>query len=266
MEFWLSLISCIFQAVLFVLSLYLVDSGLSRNHPVTVRRRVRATIAVCILSFLLVYLLLLQSDGISLSQYMNVLGFRTAGLLAGTVTPCLLVLMLYTGYLVQTICDQSWNRNLVWSRRDLMARDYVVAPFAEEFIFRGCMLAVLCSAMEKYRAIFVPPVLFGLAHLHHLMEWYRGKLAVPLSHACLGVILQMTYTSIFGLFTSFVFVRSRHLVGVILAHSLCNLFGLPPVEEALQSPWKKTIILCYLSGVVLFCWNLFILTDPALFN
>ena len=265
MEFLIACLACVFLTVLFVSSLYFVDSGLSRNHFSTVRTRIFATAVVCVLSFGLLYLLLLVYDGISLVTYLDLLGIRTNGIIAGTLCPCLLVMLLYTGYLVQWICERSW-RQVTWKRLDLMARDYVIAPFAEEFIFRACMLVVLCSAMDKYGAIFLPPLLFGLAHMHHLMEWYRGKVAVPFSQACLNILLQVTYTSIFGLFTAFVFIRTRNLLGIVLAHSLCNVMGLPPLEDVLENSWKKVIIAAYISGIFFFVYFLFPLTDPVLFE
>jgi len=264
MEFLWAVFSCIFVTILFVSSLYFVDTGLSRDHYLTVRWRIYAIITVCILSFILFYFLLLLQDGISFVGYLDLLGIRSRGLIPGTACPCVLVLMLYTGYIVQWLTESGWRHHSL-SRTDLMLRDYLVAPFSEEFIFRGCMLAVLCLAMEPYQAIFVPPVLFGLAHLHHLMEWYRGRLLVTFAQACATTLLQITYTSLFGLFSAFVFVRTRHLLGVVLAHSICNLLGLPPLDEVKDCSWNKLIALAYVLGLALFGLCLFPLTHSQLF-
>ena len=257
--------SCIFVTILFVSSLYFVDTGLSRDHSLTVRWRIYATITVCILTFIFFYFLLLLQDGISFLGYLDLLGIRARGLILGTTCPCALVLILYTGYLVQWLTEAGWRQKLSFSRTDLMLRDYLIAPFSEEFIFRACMLAVLCLAMEPYRAVFVPPVLFGLAHLHHLMEWYRGRKSVTFAQVCASTLLQLTYTSLFGLFSAFVFVRSRHLLGVVLAHSLCNVLGLPPLDEVKYCAWKKLVALAYVLGLLLFLFFLFPLTNSQLF-
>lgn len=52
-------------------------------------------------------------------------------------------------------------------------RNYVVAPFTEELVFRACMIPLLlCSGFQTQNIIFFGPIFFSLAHLHHFMELY----------------------------------------------------------------------------------------------
>ena len=265
MEAVIACLVCSSLVVLFLISLYFVDVGLPRNHPVTVRRRISVAIVMCGAGPSLLLLLLHFSESLSLPIFVSLLGIRWNGLLAAAIFPCVLVLILYTGNLVQLVLEgQSW-RNVTSKRKDLILRDYIVAPFAEELIFRACMLTVLSPAFGDYRAIMVCPVFFGLAHLHHLIEWYRVKDGITFSQACLSVLLQVGYTSVFGLFSAFIFVRTQHLTGIVLAHSLCNVMGLPPVDEAWQHPNRNFLIASYFVGIIVFIFLLFPLTEPVLY-
>lgn len=266
MKIIIACLACCSLAILFVFSLYVVDLGLPRNHPRTVRRRIYATGTVCGVGPWMIYLLLYHSEQLTLQTFLSLLGIRWTGLLTAALCPCVLVLLLYTGSLVQLVLEgESW-RNISFKRKDLILRDYFIAPFAEELIFRACMLTVLSSTFGKYWAVSVSPLFFGLAHLHHLMEWFRAKNGTSFSQACCTVLLQVAYTSIFGLFAAFVFVRTRHLPGIVLAHSLCNVMGLPPIEDAVQHPKKYYIMTSYVVGIVLFVFLLFPLTEPSLYS
>jgi prenyl protein peptidase len=45
--------------------------------------------------------------------------------------------------------------------------------------------------------------------------------------ALLRSVFQFTYTSLFGFFAGFVFLRTGNVYSVILAHAFCNWMGLP---------------------------------------
>lgn len=265
MEIVVACFACGFLAILFVFGLYVVDPGLPRSHPRTVRRRIYATGVVCALGPGIIYLLLFRSEGINFPTFLSLLGIRWNRLLTATLSPCALVLLLYTGCLIQFILEgESW-RNITFKRNDLILRDYFVAPFAEELIFRACMLTILSSAIGNYWAISISPLFFGLAHLHHLIEWFRVKDGT-FCQACATVLLQVAYTSVFGLFAAFVFLRTRHLSGIVLAHSLCNMMGLPPIEEAFYHPRKYCIMTSYIIGLILFVILLLPVTEPSLYS
>jgi prenyl protein peptidase len=40
-------------------------------------------------------------------------------------------------------------------------------------------------------------------------------------------VFQFAYTSLFGFFAAFVFLRNKNILALILAHSFCNWMGLP---------------------------------------
>ncbi|CAM9969167.1 unnamed protein product, partial [Heterosigma akashiwo] len=48
------------------------------------------------------------------------------------------------------------------------ARNFLVGPLTEEFVFRGCMCPLLlCAGVPLPRVVFLGPLVFGVAHLHH---------------------------------------------------------------------------------------------------
>ncbi|MFS7908977.1 putative CPBP intramembrane metalloprotease [Helianthus anomalus] len=55
-------------------------------------------------------------------------------------------------------------------------RMYIVAPLTEELVFRACMISLLlCGGFRPYTVILPSPVLFSLAHLNHLLEFYMQQ-------------------------------------------------------------------------------------------
>lgn len=256
--------SCFGLASIFVLSLYAVDTGLSRNHPNTVRRRVAVILLVCLGAPLYVWA---WSDGGGAGQPLPlVLGLRTRGLLQAATLPLLLVLVLFLGPLLQTLTSGESLLDPITSERvDLVLRNYLIAPFAEEFIFRACMVPLLLPHLGEMLTVFLCPLYFGLAHTHHLVEWLRqGKGSFFV--ACASVLVQFTYTSIYGMFSAFLFIRTGHLASPVLTHALCNVLGLPPFEHVPQHRHPVWISIAYVAGLIGFIALLSPLTSPALYQ
>lgn len=259
-------LSCLGLAILFVSSLYVVDTGLPRNHPKTVRRRMAVITIVCFIAPLYLWLCL-DSNTDSEISLLGLLGIRSPGLLAALSLPPLLVLLLYAGPVFQTLSGgDSLLNDIVTGRVDLRFRTYIFAPFAEEFVFRACMLPILLPWLGVTLSVVVCPLFFGLAHIHHILEWYRLKSRTPFSTALLVVVVQFCYTSVFGMFSAFLFVRTGHLISPVICHVLCNVFGLPSIDTISTHPYKFTVYVTYALGAVLFLVLLLPLTDPKLYN
>ncbi|KAG6477006.1 hypothetical protein ZIOFF_066256 [Zingiber officinale] len=148
--------------------------------------------------------------------------------------------------------------------RNVMAwRNYVVAPFTEELVFRACMIPLLlCGGFGTSSIIFLSPVFFSLAHLNHFLELYYQR-RYRFTKAFLIVGLQLGYTVIFGWFASFLFIRTGNLISPIVAHVFCNVMGLP----VLSCPRTKGLAtLAAAAGVLCFLWLLFPATSPYLYN
>jgi prenyl protein peptidase len=75
--------------------------------------------------------------------------------------------------------------------------------------------------------IFLTPIVFGLAHIHHFYEFRITHPHTPLISAVLRTVLQLTYTTLFGGYATFIYLRTGSLLSVILVHAFCNWMGFP---------------------------------------
>ncbi|CAM9122700.1 unnamed protein product, partial [Ectocarpus fasciculatus] len=120
-------------------------------------------------------------------------------------------------------------------------RNLVVGPIAEEVVFRGCSVPVLLGAgVSRIKIVWLSPLLFGFAHLHHALEWLRQ--GNSLRAVAVGMLFQIAYTSVFGAFAVFVQLRTGHLVSSILVHMLCNFMGVPDITFSIApgNPGEST--------------------------
>ncbi|EWC45104.1 hypothetical protein DRE_06243 [Drechslerella stenobrocha 248] len=110
-------------------------------------------------------------------------------------------------------------------------RNYVVGPATEELTFRSHILA-LHLAMAPSTATptvltLCTPLYFGIAHLHHLYEFRLTHPSAPLHLAVVRSLVQFAYTTLFGWYAAFIYLRFGSLWAAIAAHSFCNVMGLP---------------------------------------
>lgn len=132
-------------------------------------------------------------------------------------------------------------QNLMW------LRNHVVAPLSEEFTFRACMLPLLLQSFSPMASIFITPMFFGVgkwpwfyqssysmrflykfaAHLHHMIERLRS--GMDKRTAVIISFFQFFYTSIFGIYSAYLFVRTGHFVAPFIAHAFCNHMGFPGI-------------------------------------
>lgn len=85
--------------------------------------------------------------------------------------------------------------------------------------------------------IFLSPLVFGLAHLHHFYEFRVTNPGVSIIAAVARSVLQFSYTYLFGIYATFIFLRTGSLLAVIVVHSFCNTMGLPRVWGRVQPYW-----------------------------
>jgi prenyl protein peptidase len=101
-------------------------------------------------------------------------------------------------------------------------------PVSEELVWRSFIvpLHVLADFSGK-QIVFLTPLYFGIAHLHHLYEFRVTHPEVPMFVTVLRSLFQFTYTSLFGFFATFVYLRTGNVYTCMLAHTFCNWMGLP---------------------------------------
>lgn len=171
---------------------------MTNDHPDIIRRRIISVIITCLLSPAIVYFLLnsynvfspvkekppaidlsfvfVQSLSFSSLHFQKLmlilLGLRVERLLNALVVPLLLVIILFLGPLVLAYFDEEllFQTGLSSFLEDVTSlvgiRNYLVAPIAEEFVFRACVIAVLAMAgCSTPVLIFVSPLFFGAGEI-----------------------------------------------------------------------------------------------------
>ena len=135
------------------------------------------------------------------------------------------------------------------SERWTLLRSLVVAPVTEEIVFRACMVPVLRSTgMLPWRVSFTAPLFFGFAHVHHaVLKLRQGRRLLPV---LLETFFQFVYTSAFGAYVSYAFLKTGSLFAVILCHAFCNTMGLPDLSFLQRAspfyPRRQLFIAVYL--------------------
>lgn len=82
-----------------------------------------------------------------------------------------------------------------------------IVGFIEELWFRGMLLTCLINIYPKYKAVIINSLLFGLMHI-------MGGIGAILSAFFIGVLLCL------------IRIRTKNLIGCILAHGFINFFGI----------------------------------------
>lgn len=110
------------------------------------------------------------------------------------------------------------------------------------------------------------PLFFGIAHFHHMIERIRG--GQDLKTAFFISSFQFGYTTIFGMYSAFLFVRTGHLASCVIVHGFCNFMGFPDLIELLHQEPKKRIVLSgfFCLGLGVFYKLLLTLTQPSLYS
>ena len=76
------------------------------------------------------------------------------------------------------------------------------------------------------------------------------------------------YTTLFGMYAAFLFVRTGHLLAPCMAHAFCNLMGFPDFGEIVrrQGGQRLLLALTFIIGLVIWCKLLWPLTNPYLYG
>lgn len=200
------------------------------------------------------------------------MGLRTDGLLVAICLPLLLTAVLFAGPLfaqylsgeLRTVATVDYWRSAV---TDIFwIRNHIMAPISEEFTFRACMLPLLLAAVRPTTALALTPLFFGVAHLHHAAERYQA--GMPAAQIALLSAAQFVFTSVFGVYSAYLFARTGHYVAPLLAHAFCNHMGLPNFGEVLteKNTTRRTqLAASYVGGLVAWVWLLPVLTEPRLY-
>ncbi|CAH8445066.1 unnamed protein product [Heterobilharzia americana] len=125
---------------------------------------------------------------------------------------------------------QYWNSRVFnW----MGLRNFVIAPLSEELIFRACITFHLRPLFSSCILLcFVSSLFFSLAHLHHIFESVRH--GQDFQSAFKSSLFQVFYTTLFGMYSGFLMLRTGNIASSVVTHSLCNFFGLPDITGAIE--------------------------------
>ncbi|XP_075677297.1 ras converting CAAX endopeptidase Sras [Dermatophagoides pteronyssinus] len=117
-------------------------------------------------------------------------------------------------------------------------RNLIVAPFTEEFLFRGILLAILSPFWSKLSCILISSILFSLMHSHSCLAKYvcgNSTTTTNFDDDFITTIIQCIYTGLFGIIASVQYLSSGHLITPFLLHFFCNLNGLPEFNRIFEN-------------------------------
>ncbi|XP_052271069.1 CAAX prenyl protease 2-like [Dreissena polymorpha] len=276
-ESYQSVLICFVMSFMYVGSLYVWKDNnkqKNRDHPDVIRLRFISVTAVCVLAIPIVWFFGSPSTSPEAHTVLEWIGIRLSGLITALVLPLVLTMVLFMGPLFLHYMDgvfrlylepQYWiksSKNYIW------LRNHVAAPISEEFIFRACMLPFLVPQFGEGWSIILCPLFFGVAHLHHLIERVTHQ-NEEVKDALKKSLFQMAYTTVFGAYSAFLFIRTGHLIAPILAHAFCNHMGFPAFNEVFAYEDKRIrrkIMAAFVAGLLLWMYLLFPLTAPFLYS
>jgi prenyl protein peptidase len=179
-------------------------------------------------------IVIVKSGNATPQQTLRLLGYWPIDVVAIAKT-LLLCCILFLGPLFEAgIVEGEWKDWIRGARvRETLGswtgwRNLVAGPVTEEILFRSVLIPLhLLAKIAPTKIVFVSPLYFGIAHVHHLYEFRLTHPEIPMLPAVIRSIIQFAYTSLFGFFAAFVFLRTGSLYPSIAAHSFCNWSGLP---------------------------------------
>ncbi|KAF9892162.1 hypothetical protein FE257_002568 [Aspergillus nanangensis] len=207
---------------------------LSRDAPSVIRARIRAVTLSCVVSTVAVLWLINAKNNASFVEALKLLGWWPIGL-SEIFRSLILTAILFTGPLFERgIAEGEWKE---WIRGSRVSetlrgwigwRNYVAGPITEEVMFRSVIIPLhLLAKISPGRIVFMAPLYFGIAHVHHFYEFRLTHPDTSIMAALFRSTFQFSYTTIFGWYATFIYLRTGSLPAVILAHAFCNWCGLP---------------------------------------
>uniref|UniRef100_A0A3P9H326 Farnesylated proteins-converting enzyme 2 n=1 Tax=Oryzias latipes TaxID=8090 RepID=A0A3P9H326_ORYLA len=204
---WVSVLSCLLLACLYVGSLYVRCDSLP-NHQSRIKRRCTSVLLVFGVAPAVIKTWMHVNDvRVSTQDLLQILFMvmRLEGFVPAALFPILLTMVRPATSKCSPFPDvESW---LVCVEDAVWLRNQVVALLTEELEFREAMLPMLLPCSGATGAVFTAPLFFCVE-----------QQASP--NTCLSVICAL----------------ACHLVGPVLCHSFCNSQGLSDISSALQHP------------------------------
>jgi prenyl protein peptidase len=232
--------------LLYVAPFYVVRSlrahaGQSRDSDSLIKARIRAITFSCLACGVISTTIITQVEHASPLHALHMFGLWPVNTI-GVAKTILLVSILFIGPLFEGAFAEKrlgeWLNGSAF--RETFSswigwRNFIAGPVSEEILFRSFMIPLhILAGISPTRIVFLTPLYFGIAHIHHFYEFRAMHPRVPWLPALLRSLFQFTYTSIFGFFASFVFLRTGSVYAAIAAHMFCNWMGMPRLSGRVQ--------------------------------
>eukprot|EP00026_Physarum_polycephalum_P010988 Phypoly_transcript_11177.p1 GENE.Phypoly_transcript_11177~~Phypoly_transcript_11177.p1 ORF type:complete len:276 (+),score=32.03 Phypoly_transcript_11177:273-1100(+) len=255
----LAALNCFLLTCVYVGSLYIWGKAAfqqSRDMPTQIKRRSISVSVASVASILYVRYIYFSAHA---NIFWRLIGFHTHALLPALFWPPLLTAILFAGPLLQSFFD---GFDMLEYQPGLQTfRNLVVGPITEEIVFRACMCPVLLAGgFSPTTTILIVPLFFGIAHLHHIMQHLNT--GANLTNAIFTVVFQLGYTTIFGIYSAYIFVRTGHILPAIIAHAFCNYMGFPHFGDIPVHPKRNILAAAYVLGLLAFFYFLPSFHDP----
>ncbi|KAH8879388.1 Abi-domain-containing protein [Thozetella sp. PMI_491] len=214
---------------------------LSRDAPSVIRARITSVLVSCFFACLATYLILVNEAKAGVDDALHFMGIWPVAVV-DSLRALLLTALLFLGplfsYLVVDRGYREWLRldplKEVWAEWTTW-RNIVAGPVTEEILYRSASIPLMLIARTPIKlTIFLSPLIFGLSHVHHFYEFRLTHPKVPVAAALARSIFQFTYTTLFGAYATFLYVRTGSLLAVCLVHAFCNSMGLPQLWGRVQ--------------------------------
>ncbi|KAA6393890.1 MAG: hypothetical protein EZS28_010582 [Streblomastix strix] len=217
-------------AFVYVLSIYLWypfvgEVALQRDSQEQKKRRLCSATACAIASCILCLTLGVnfEDKGIAFNQ--------PCLHLLSIVKSAIATVVLFAGPLIQGFVYENLNAASVFTtfhyKSVLSWNAYIISPILEEIVFRGQVISIVRHVIGEDEASVIKlmissTIIFVIAHAHHLLEKEANLMQT---------VGQLFISSLFGALSSFLFIRTRSVLGPIISHIFCNLHGPPPIQR-----------------------------------
>uniref|UniRef100_A0A7E4VM72 CAAX prenyl protease 2 n=1 Tax=Panagrellus redivivus TaxID=6233 RepID=A0A7E4VM72_PANRE len=252
----------------FVSSIYIQNPKYRDDHPLEIKRRFQVVGVACSISAVITYSLLAWKY----SNPLEIMGVHLYGTIAAAVIPTLHTAVFYIGTLLICYLDGSWQLLFSakqWRRsfKDIIwLKHIIVGPLLEEIAFRACTAALFLHCFRPWVAIVLTPLFFASSHMHHLISDIQDGLAWK--SALNYRLVQFGYTYLFGVYATYVFTQTGHLIAPVMCHALCNTLGVPAFAEVSLFPARdqKWLWGAHVAGMLAFVAVLPYALDSSLYT
>ena len=155
---------CFIVCAIYVGSLYLTGLSGARDNPKTIQLRSLGVLLASCLSWIPAALVLSHEHDMTKTNMVH--HFRLGG---EHVVSHVVLVVVHIGILYVVPCIFPHRDSSPPQEQWICFRNYIIAPVAEEWCFRACMVPLLESAGYTPGVIlWLCPLFFGAAHIHHV--------------------------------------------------------------------------------------------------